>query len=143
MLYEFKAGLNAYLERLGPKAPVHSLKDIIEFNERNASKEMPYFGQDIMIKAQAKGPLTDPAYLKALKRDHDLARKQGIDAVMARHKLDALVAATCGPAWLTDLLNGDHAVGGDITGPAAVAGYPHITVPAGYTFRPADRDYRS
>jgi amidase len=134
MLFEFKAGLNAYLERLGPKAPVHSLQDIIGFNEKNASKEMPYFGQDIMTKAQGKGPLTDPAYLKVLKKCHELARKQGIDAVMARHKLDALIAATSGPAWPTDLLNGDHSVGGDITGPAAVAGYPHITVPAGYTF---------
>jgi len=134
MLYEFKADLNAYLERLGPKAPMHSLKDIIDFNEKNAAKEMPYFGQDVMIKAQAKGPLTTPAYLKALKRNHELARTRGIDAIMDKHKLDALIAPTAPPAWPIDLPNGDHFPGGDFTGPAAVAGYPHITVPAGYVF---------
>jgi amidase len=132
--FEFKADLNAYLERLGPKAPVHSLKDIIDFNERNAKREMPYFGQDIMVKSQARGPLTSPAYLKALKTCRDLARKHGIDAVMTQHKLDALVAPTAGPASLIDLPNGDHITGGDITSPPAVAGYPHITVPAGYVF---------
>jgi amidase len=134
LLFEFKADLNAYLERLGPKAPVHSLKDIIDFNEKNAAKEMPYFGQDIMIKAQAKGPLTTPAYLKALKRNHELARTRGIDAIMGKHELDALIAPTAPPAWPIDLPNGDHFPGGDFTGPAAVAGYPHITVPAGYVF---------
>jgi amidase len=134
MLYEFKADLNAYLERLGPKAPVHTLKEIIEFNERNADKEMPFFGQDIMIKAQEKGPLTTPAYVKALKKNHELARTRGIDAVMAKYKLDALVAPTAPPAWPIDLPSGDHSGGGDFTGPAAVAGYPHITVPAGYVF---------
>ena len=134
MLYEFKADLNGYLERLGPKAPVHSLKDIIDFNEKNAAKEMPYFGQDIMIKAQAKGPLTTPAYLKALKSNHELTRTRGIDAIMGKHKLDALIAPTAPPAWPIDLPNGDHFPGGDFTGPAAVAGYPHITVPAGFVF---------
>jgi len=134
MLYEFKADLNAYLERLGPKAPVHSLQEIIDFNEKNAAKEMPFFGQDVMIKAQAKGPLTTPAYLKALKRNHELARTRGIDAIMGKHKLDALIAPTAPPAWPIDLPNGDHFPGGDFTGPAAVAGYPHITVPAGYVF---------
>lgn len=134
LLYEFKADLNAYLERLGAEAPVHSLKDIIDFNEKNAAKEMPYFGQDVMIKAQAKGPLTTPAYLKALKRNHELARTRGIDAIMDKHKLDALIAPTAPPAWPIDLPNGDHSSGGDFTGPAAVAGYPHITVPAGYVF---------
>jgi len=132
--FEFKADLNAYLERLGPKAPVHSLKEIIDFNELNAKREMPYFGQDVMIKSQARGPLTSPAYLKALKTCRDLARKQGIDAVMTQHKLDALVAPTAGPASLIDLPCGDHIGGGDITSPPAVAGYPHITVPAGYVF---------
>ena len=132
--FEFKADLNAYLERLGPKAPVHSLKEIIEFNERNAKREMPYFGQDVMIKSQERGPLTSPAYLKALKTCRDLSRKQGIDAVMTQHKLDALVGPTAGPASLIDVPNGDHITGGDITSPAAVAGYPHITVPAGYVF---------
>jgi len=132
--YEFKADLNAYLQRLGQKAPVHSLQEIIEFNEKNASREMPYFGQDTMIKAQAKGPLTSPAYLKALKTCRDLTRKQGIDSIIEKHKLDALVAPTAGPAWPTDLPSGDHSGGGDFTGPAAVAGYPHITVPAGQVF---------
>ncbi|MBZ5590852.1 MAG: amidase [Acidobacteriia bacterium] len=134
MLYEFKADLNAYLERLGPKAPVRTLKDIIDFNDRNADKEMPFFGQDMMIKAQEKGPLTTPAYVKALKKDHDLSRKQGIDAVMTKYKLDALVAPTAPPAWPIDLANGDPSGGGGFTGPAAVAGYPHITVPAGSVF---------
>jgi amidase len=134
MLYEFKADLNAYLARLGPKAPVHTLQDIIDFNDRNADKEMPFFGQDMMIKAQEKGPLSTPAYLQALKKDHDLSRKQGIDAVMAKYKLDALVAPTAPPAWPIDLANGDPSGGGGFTGPAAVAGYPHITVPAGHVF---------
>ncbi len=134
MLFEFKADLNLYLAHLGPKAPVHSLREIIDFNDRNADREMPFFGQDLMIKAQAKGPLTSPAYLKALKLCRDLSRTQGIDAIMSQHKLDALVAPTAGPAWPIDLPNGDHSGGGDFTGPAAVAGYPHITVPAGCVF---------
>src|SRR5579864_1732034 len=133
LLYEFKADLNKYLAARGPGAPVHFMKDVIDFNEKNAGKEMPYFGQDIMIKAEAKGPLTSAEYRKALKKNHELARKKGIDAVMTQHKLDALVAPTSGPAWTTDLATGDHA-SGDFTGPAAVAGYPHITVPAGYVF---------
>ncbi len=134
LLFEFKTDLNAYLERLGPKPAVHSLKEIIDFNERNADREMPFFGQDLMIKAEAKEPLTSPAYLKALRTCRDLSRKQGIDAILSLHKLDALVAPTAGPAWITDLVNGDHISGGDITSPPAVAGYPHITVPAGYVF---------
>ncbi|HEV7857911.1 MAG TPA: amidase [Pyrinomonadaceae bacterium] len=131
LLFEFKADLNTYLSGLGPRAPVHSLKEIIEFNDRNAAREMPYFGQDIMIKAEAKGPLTSKDYLKALKDNHTLSRTEGIDAVMNKNKLDAMVAPTGGPPWPTDLLNGDHFTGGFST-PAAVAGYPHITVPAGY-----------
>jgi amidase len=131
MLYEFKADLNAYLRALGPEVAVHSLADVISFNERHREKEMPYFGQDIMIKAQAKGPLTDKAYLDALEKDHRMARAEGIDAVMQQHHLDALVAPTAGPAWCTDLINGDHDSGGSST-PAAVAGYPNINVPAGF-----------
>ncbi|HEX8088996.1 MAG TPA: amidase [Blastocatellia bacterium] len=130
-LYEFKADLNAYFASLGPTAPVHSLKELIEFNERNREKEMPYFGQDILIKAQAKGPLTSGDYRKALARNHRLSRTEGIDAVMLKHRLDAMIAPTGGPPWPTDLINGDHFTGGFST-PAAVAGYPHITVPAGY-----------
>jgi amidase len=129
-LYELKADLNAYLARLGPSAPVRTLKDIIEFNERNRQKEMPFFGQDLFIKAEGKGPLTERAYLEALAKNHQLARTEGIDAIMDKHKLDALVAPTGGPAWLTDLINGDHVAGGS-SNAAAVAGYPNINVTAG------------
>jgi amidase len=133
LLYEFKAGLNAYLAGLGPQAPVHSLKDVMDFNVRNRDREMPYFGQDIMEKAQAKGPLTSKAYLAALRKNHLLTRTQGIDFIMKKHRLDALVAPTGGPPWPTDWLNGDHFSGG-YSSASAVAGYPHITVPAGYVF---------
>ncbi len=131
LLYEFKADLNAYLASLGARAPVHSLKEIIEFNERHRDKEMPYFGQDIFLKAEAKGSLTSKEYLAALEKNHRLSRTEGIDAVMKQHKLDAMIAPTGSPAWPTDLLNGDHFTGG-FSSPAAVAGYPHITVPAGF-----------
>ncbi len=130
LLYEFKAGLNSYLKGLGPNAPVRTLKDIIDYNEAHKDKEMPFFGQDIMIKAQAKGPLTEKAYLTALAKDQKLSREQGIDAAMNKNKLDALITPTGGPAWLTDLITGDHYGGGYSTA-SAVAGYPHITVPAG------------
>lgn len=133
LLYEFKADLNAYLAALDPKAPVRSLEEIIEFNEKNRAKEMPYFGQDIFIKAQAKGPLTDKKYLQALRKNHLLSRGQGIDFVLRKHRLDALIAPTGGPAWPTDWINGDHFTGG-YSSASAVAGYPHITVPAGYVF---------
>ncbi|MBA2524705.1 MAG: amidase [Pyrinomonadaceae bacterium] len=133
LLYEFKADLNAYLAGLGPKAPVRTLKAVIEFNEKNREKEMPYFGQDIFIKAQGKGPLTDKKYLQALRKNHLLSRGQGIDFVMRKHRLDALIAPTGGPAWPTDWINGDHFTGG-YSSASAVAGYPHITVPAGYIF---------
>jgi amidase len=133
LLYEFKADLNAYLAGLGPQAPVHSLKDVIAFNEKNRDREMPYFGQDIMIKAEAKGPLTSKPYLAALQKNHLLTRAQGIDAVMKKNRLDALVAPTGGPAWPTDWINGDHFTGG-YSSASAVAGYPHITVPAGNVF---------
>ncbi len=133
LLYELKADLNSYLAALGPGAPVHTLEEIIKFNEHNREKEMPYFGQDTFVKAQAKGPLMEKAYLDALEKDHRLTRKEGIDAVMEKFQLDALVAPTGGPAFLTDLINGDHDVGGSST-PAAVAGYPNITVPAGLIF---------
>jgi len=131
LLYEFKADLNAYLAGLGSKAPVKSLKDIIDFNEKHSDKEMPHFGQDLFIKAEAKGPLTEKAYLNALKQNHEMTREDGIDAVLRKHKLDALIAPTGGPAWPTDWINGDHFTGG-YSSASAVAGYPHITVPAGY-----------
>lgn len=133
LLYEFKAGLNSYLASLGPRAPVKSLKEIIDFNEQYRDREMPYFGQDLFIKAQAKGPLTDKAYRAALVKDQRMSRKEGIDFVMDKNKLDALIAPTGGPAWTTDWVNGDHFTGGYSTA-SAVAGYPHITVPAGYVF---------
>ncbi|MDQ6717073.1 MAG: amidase [Gemmatimonadota bacterium] len=131
LLYEFKADLNTYLASLGPNAPVKSLADIISFNEKHRSTSMPWFGQDIMIKAQTKGPLTEQKYLDALAQDQKMSREQGIDAVMNEHKLDALIAPTGGPAWPTDLLNGDHYTGGYST-PSAVAGYPNINVPIGF-----------
>jgi amidase len=109
------------------------LKDVIAFNEKNRDREMPYFGQDIMIKAEAKGPLTSKPYLTALRKNHLLTRAHGIDAVMKKNRLDALVAPTGGPAWPTDWINGDHFTGG-YSSASAVAGYPHITVPAGYVF---------
>ena len=133
LLYEFKADLNTYLAGLGPAAPVRSLKDVIAFNEKNSAREMPYFGQDIMTKAEAKGPLTSKPYLAALRKNHLLTRAQGIDAVMKKNRLDALVAPTGGPPWPTDWINGDHFTGG-YSSASAVAGYPHITVPAGYVF---------
>jgi len=130
-MYELKADLNAYLARLGPAAPVHTLKEIIEFNDRNREKEMPYFGQDLFIKAEGKGPLTEKAYLDALDKNRQLSRSEGIDATMNKFKLDAIVAPTGGPPWLTDLVNGDHFAGGS-SNSAAVAGYPNINVTAGY-----------
>ena len=133
MLYEFKAGLNAYLAGVGPRAPVRTLKEIIGFNERNKEKELLYFGQDTFIKAQAKGPLSEKAYIDALDKNRRLSREEGIDAVMNQHRLDALVAPTTGPAHKIDLLYGDRDTGGSST-PAAVAGYPSITVPAGHVF---------
>jgi amidase len=130
-MYELKADLNAYLAKLGPHAPVHTLKEVIDFNESNRQKEMPYFGQDLFLKAEAKGPLTEKAYLDALEKNHQLARTEGIDATMDKYHLDAIVAPTGGPAWLTDLVNGDHAAGGS-SNAAAVAGYPNINVTAGF-----------
>jgi len=133
LLYELKADLNTYLAGLGPEAPVHTLREIIEFNERNREKEMPYFGQDLFLKAEAKGPLTEKEYLDALEKNHRLTRKQGIDAAIEKFQLDALVGSTAGPACLTDLVDGDHDTGGS-SAPAAIAGYPHVTVPVGFVF---------
>src|SRR5437773_2221423 len=115
-----------------PGASAKTLEDLIGFNDRNKERELPYFGQEIFVQAQAKGPLTDQDYLRALDKDHLLARTQGIDAVMAEHQLDALIAPTGGPPALIDLVNGDPGGGGSFSSPAAVAGYPHVTVPLGY-----------
>ena len=133
LLYEFKADLNAYLAALGPDAPVHALQDIIDFNDRHADEELPYFGQEILHKAQEKGPLTDPAYLEALETNLRLSRREGIDAVMDEFQLDALVMPTTAPPFKIDLINGDRPLGGS-SKPAAMAGYPAISVPAGYAF---------
>jgi amidase len=130
LLYEFKTDLNKYLAWLGPSAPVRSLAEIIEFNERNKDREMPFFGQELFLKAEAKGPLTDNAYLDALANNRRLCREEGIDEVMDKMQLDAIIAPTTGPAQRTDLVWGDRDTGGCTT-PAAVAGYPHITVPMG------------
>ena len=130
LLYEFKAGLNAYLGRRGPGAEVRSLVDLIEFNERHAADEMPYFGQERLLTAEAMGPLSEPEYLEALAVARQLSRIEGIDRTMDEHRLDAIVGPTGGPAWATDLVNGDH-FGGSSSGYPAVAGYPNITVPAG------------
>jgi len=127
--YELKADLAAYLARRG--SSVKSLKDVIEFNELNRGREMPYFGQDIFLKSEQKGPLTSKEYLDALAQNHQLARAEGIDFVMDKFKLDVLVAPTAGPAWITDLINGDHVAGGSSSA-AAVAGYPNINITAGY-----------
>jgi len=131
LLYEFRHGLNTYLQGLGPDAPVRSLAGVIAFNEQNKDRVMPYFGQEHLLRAQAKGPLSERAYQEALARNHRLTREAGIDAVIEQHQLDAIVAPTNGPAWTTDLINGDHALGSS-SSPAAVAGYPNITVPAGF-----------
>ena len=131
LLYELKAGLNAYLAEFADGAEVRSLKELIAYNERHRAKVMPYFGQEHFLAADAKGPLDSPDYLAALETSRRYSRQEGIDQVLTEHKLDALVAPTGGPAWLTDFINGD-AETGSFSSPAAVAGYPHITVPAGF-----------
>ena len=130
LFYEFKAGLNAYLAARGPGAEVRSLADLIAFNERNAESEMPYFGQERFIAAEAKGPLSEPGYLAARAASRRLSRAEGIDRTMDEQRLDAIVGPTGGPAWVTDLVNGDH-FGGSSSGYPAAAGYPNVTVPAG------------
>ena len=132
LLYEFKADLNTYLTSLGTKAPVKSLQEIIAFNDAHKDQEMPWFGQEIMIQAQAKGPLTEKKYIDELASNLKMSRTDGIDTTMDKNKLDAIIAPTGGPAWPTDLINGDHFTGGSST-PAAVAGYPNINVPAGFS----------
>ena len=131
LLYEFKANLNAYLAELGSNAPIRTLEDAIRFNEDNRDREMRYFGQNVFLAAQVKGPLSDRRYLEAVERVKRLSGSEGIDAAMDRYHLDALVAPTSGPAWVIDLIGGDH-FGGGSSSPAARAGYPNISVPAGF-----------
>ena len=130
--YEFKANLNAYFRSLEPDAPVRNLSELIEFNERNAELEMPYFGQQRLIASQARGPLTDRAYMDAVTSIQRGTREDGIDALMDQHGLDALVAPTRDPAWPTDHIMGDRLEGGSSAGTAAIAGYPDISVPMGF-----------
>jgi len=133
--YEFKANLNKYLKSLPSNVRVHSMEDVIKFNEENSHLVMPYFGQEHMITAQEKLSLSDKKYRDALAKNHRFTRKDGIDSAMRKYKLDALVVPSGGPAWMIDLVNGDS-INWDMesTSPAAVAGYPHITVPAGFVF---------
>jgi amidase len=133
--YEFKADLNKYLKGAGAKARVKTMGDVIKFNEENKARVMPYFGQEHMLTAQEKEGLGDKKYREALAKNHLLTRKNGIDAVMKKYKLDAIIVPSGGPAWMIDLANGD-AINWDMesTSPAAVAGYPHVTVPMGYIF---------
>jgi amidase len=133
LLFELKAGLAAYLPAFAPGAPVRTLDDVIEWNRKHAQRELRWFGQDLFERAQAKGGLDTQAYRDVRETCRRYSRVEGIDAVMDEHKLDALVAPTGGPAWLTDLINGDHASAG-FSSPAAVAGYPHVTVPAGLVY---------
>ena len=132
LLYEFKADLDRYLAELGPGAPVKSLADVIAFNDAHKDTVLPYFGQDTMIAAQKKGPLSEQKYLDARATCLKAARTDGLDAAFAKHKLDAIMASSGGPAWLIDLVNGDSGTGGS-SSLCAVAGYPNVTVPAGWS----------
>lgn len=134
LFYEFKADLNKYLASLGGSSSVHTLLDVIRFNDAHKDRELRYFGQEIMLTAQDKGPLTEAKYTAELARNHRFSREEGIDLTMTKYTLDALMAPTGGPAWVTDLVNGD---GGTAMAPGpstvtSVAGYPHITVPMGF-----------
>lgn len=131
MLYEFKDGIERYLATRGAECSVKNLADLIAFNERNAGKELPYFGQEIFLEAQEKGSLTEQRYIDALEKCRKLSRAEGIDAVMDEHRLDVIVAPSGGPAHRTDFIHGDRDVGGS-SSPAAISGYPSITVPAGF-----------
>jgi amidase len=130
LLYEFKDGLNRYLASLGAGAPAKTLTELIAWNEREKAREMPWFGQELFLRADTKGPLTEAAYRSARAKCVLMARTQGVDATLAKFKLDAIILPSNAPSWPTDHLNGDHVTGGN-TAFAAVAGYPSITVPMG------------
>lgn len=129
--FEFKAGVADYLASRGQSVSVKTLDDVIAFNSANRDREMPWFAQEILVRSAKCGPLTTPRYLAARAACRRLSRTQGIDLIMTRHRLDAIVAVTTGPSWPTDLVNGDRYTGG-CSSPAAVAGYPHVTVPGGW-----------
>lgn len=132
LLYEFKDGLRRYLAEVD--TPIKSLADMIAYNKAHANEELRYFGQEIFLKAEQKGPLSSPAYRKALARSQMMARAQGIDATMKKYRLDAFIAPTMAPPPLIDLVSGDPGFPGGATTLPAVSGYPHITVPGGYIF---------
>ena len=134
LLYEFKTDLNNYLKELGSQAQVHSLKEVIAFNKQNQAKAMPYFGQELLLKAEEKGPLSSEEYQNVLEKCQRLSRSEGIDKVLQEHQLDAIVAPTGSPPWTTDLVNGDHPYNSKSSMFPAVAGYPGITVPTGFIF---------
>jgi amidase len=131
--YEFKTDINKYLANAPASVKSRTLADLIKFNEEHRAEEMPFFGQEIFEQSEKRGPLSDKKYIAALAKNHRLARTEGIDATVAKHKVDAIIAPTGGPVWATDLVNGDHFTGG-YSSASAVAGYPHITVPAGMVF---------
>jgi len=134
LMYEFKDGLNRYLASLGEGVPYRTLEQLIAFNDEHKDRTMPWFGQEIFTLSQAKGGLDAKEYRDAVAKCHRLAAVAGIDRVMDQHRLDALVAPTGDPAFTTDLVNGDHYTGGGTSTLPAVAGYPHLTVPAGQVF---------
>jgi amidase len=128
---EFKHGLNRYLAALGPEAPLSSLAELIDYNRAQAERVMPYFQQELLERAASMGPLDNQEYREALAESRHLSRQAGIDALCLEHNLEAIVAPTMGPPWLIDPVNGDHRRGGSAC-PAAVAGYPSVSLPAGY-----------
>ena len=131
--YEFKTDINKYLANAPASVKSRTLADLIKFNEDHRAEEMPFFGQEIFEQSEKRGPLSEKKYIAALAKNHRLARVEGIDATVTKHKVDAIIAPTGGPVWATDLVNGDHFTGG-YSSASAVAGYPHITVPAGMVF---------
>jgi amidase len=133
LCYEFKHDIKAYLERYGSSLPYKTLKNLIDYNIQHREKIMPYFEQEAFERAEEKGELSDEEYIKALEKSKRMAGKEGIDATLEEHKLDAIIAPSGGPSWIIDLLNGDNYSGG-VSSPAAVSGYPSITVPLGYVF---------
>ena len=132
LYHEFKADLNAYLASLGPTAPIHSLKELIAYNESHADLELSLFGQELLIQSEERGPLTEPKYIEALATSHRLSRDEGIDKVMDAERLDAIVAPTGGIAALLDPLGASRGAGGGCSTPPAMAAYPNMTVPMGF-----------
>jgi amidase len=131
--YEFKTDINKYLADAPASVKSRTLADLIKFNEEHRAQEMPFFGQEIFEQSEKRGPLSEKKYRDALAKNHRLSRTEGIDATLAKQKVDAIIAPTGGPVWATDLVNGDHFTGG-YSSASAVAGYPHITIPAGVVY---------